>query len=81
MAKVPVVAAVGVLVTVITEGLLTVGVIKEADVPVVPLVVLAVACDSVVNVVGVVALSTTYMYTAIAICLNSLTHLTIQRTQ
>ena len=38
---------------------LTVGVVKEPDVSVVPLVVLAVVCDSVVNVVGVVSLSTT----------------------
>jgi len=36
---------------------LTVGVVKEVDVPVALLVVLAVVCDSVVNVVGVVALS------------------------
>jgi len=54
---------------------LIVGVVYEADVPVVPLVVLAAASDSVVNVVGVVALSTTYI--EIAKCLNSLTHSTI----
>jgi len=40
----------------------TVGVVKEADVPVVPLVVLAVVCDSVVNVVGVVTLSKTHTH-------------------
>jgi len=39
---------------------LTVGV--EADVPVAPLVVPAVVCDSVVNVVGVVALSETHTH-------------------
>jgi len=38
---------------------LTVGVVKEVDVPVAPLVVPAVVCDSVVNAVGVVALSKT----------------------
>ena len=41
---------------------LTVGVVKEPDVSVVPLVVLAVVCDAVVNVVGEVALSTTHTY-------------------
>jgi len=40
----------------------TLGVVKEADVPVVPLVVLAVVCDSVVNVVGVVTLSKTHTH-------------------
>ena len=38
-------------------NVLTVGVVKEVNVPVAPLVVPAVVCDSVVNVVGVVALS------------------------
>ena len=38
----------------------TVGVVEEVDVPVALLVVLAVVCDSVVNVVGVVALSKTH---------------------
>ena len=41
---------------------LTVGVVKEPDVPVVPLVVLAVVCDSVINVDGVVSLSTTHTH-------------------
>jgi len=41
-------------------NVVTVGVVKEEDVPVVPLVVLAVVCDSIVNVVGVVALSKTH---------------------
>ena len=39
---------------------LTVGVVKEVDVPVASLLVLAVVCDSVVNVAGVVALSKTH---------------------
>jgi len=55
--NVPVIAVVGVVVTVLTVP--TVGVVKKPDVLVVPLVVFAVVCDSVVNVVGVVALSTT----------------------
>jgi len=58
VANLPVVAVVGVIVTVPTVP--TFGVVKEAGVPVVPLVVLAVVCDSVVNVDGAVALSTTY---------------------
>jgi len=41
---------------------LTVGVVKEVGVPVAPLVVLAVVCDSVVNVIGVVALSKTHAH-------------------
>jgi len=56
--NVPVVAVVGVVVTLLS--VLTVGVVKEPDMHVVPLVVLAAVCDSVVNVVGVVALSTTH---------------------
>jgi len=58
--NVPVVAVVGVVVTKLT--VLTVGVVKEPDVLVVPLVVLDAVCDSVVNVVGVVALSTTHTH-------------------
>jgi len=57
----PVVAVAGVVVTVLT--VLTVGVVKEVDVPVALLIVLAVVCDSVVNVAGVVALSKTHTHT------------------
>ena len=56
----PVVAVAGVVVTVLT--VLTVGVVKEVDVPVALLVVPAVVCDSVVNIVGVVALSKTHTW-------------------
>jgi len=52
----PVAPVAGVVVTVLT----VVTVIKEVDVPVAPLVVPAVVCDAVVNVVGVVALSKTH---------------------
>ena len=49
----------------------TVGVVKEVDVPVAPLVVLAVVCDFVVNVVGVVALSKMHTHSfATRNCLN-----------
>jgi len=40
----------------------TVGVVKEADVPADSLVVLAIVCDSVVNVVGAVVLSKTHTH-------------------
>jgi len=56
--NIPVVAVDGVVVTVLT--VVTVGVVKEVGVPVASLVVLAVVCDSVVNVVGVLALSKTH---------------------
>ena len=58
--NVPVVADVGVVVTVLI--VVTVGVVKEPDVPVVPLVVLTVVCDSVVKVDGVEALSMTHTH-------------------
>ena len=57
----PVVVGASVVVTVLT--VLTVGVVEKVDVPVALLVVLAVVCDSVVNVAGVVALSKTHTHT------------------